>query len=284
MTKLLILDSGHNEYVKGKESKDKSLREWDWNNRFQIKLKARAEAHGILVYLTNPSPSKKDEIGLSTRCKLANNHWVSKGKPSSLFLSIHGNAASVLTARGVEVFTSKKCSSNSTKASKLVCNYIYKDISKLDSKFRNRGPKQENYSVLTGTSMPAILVENAFYSNIDDLKLMKNNLDSFVEANLKGVCEYFSIKYTAPTVSKPSTSTSNTYYRVVCGFFTSRDNANIRVNEIKKRGYEPFLVPHTSSGNKGFRVIAVSDTSKSYAESCAGKLKDFGAFVDIYKA
>ena len=39
--KLLILDSGHNEYVQGKEAPDKSLREWAFNNEMQYKIKKR---------------------------------------------------------------------------------------------------------------------------------------------------------------------------------------------------------------------------------------------------
>lgn len=37
--KLLILDSGHNEYVAGKEAPDKSLREWEFNKDIQNRLK-----------------------------------------------------------------------------------------------------------------------------------------------------------------------------------------------------------------------------------------------------
>jgi len=39
MVNLVILDSGHTENVSGKESPDKTLREWDFNNQMQYKLK-----------------------------------------------------------------------------------------------------------------------------------------------------------------------------------------------------------------------------------------------------
>ena len=41
MSNLVILDSGHAEYVEGKQAPDKSLREWDFNNQMQYKLKKR---------------------------------------------------------------------------------------------------------------------------------------------------------------------------------------------------------------------------------------------------
>ena len=39
MANLIILYSGHAEKVSGKQSPDKSLREWDFNNQIQYKLK-----------------------------------------------------------------------------------------------------------------------------------------------------------------------------------------------------------------------------------------------------
>ena len=58
MANLIILDSGHAEKVSGKQSPDKTLREWDFNNQIQYKLKKRCEDHNIKVYLTNPSPTQ----------------------------------------------------------------------------------------------------------------------------------------------------------------------------------------------------------------------------------
>ena len=53
--------------------------------------------------------------------------------------------------------------------------------------------------------MPSILVEYAFYTNADDLKILKNNKDSLVEATIKGICRYFGITYKAPqTIVTPT--------------------------------------------------------------------------------
>ena len=60
MSNLVILDSGHAEYVEGKQAPDKSLREWDFNNQMQYKLEKRLEDHYISVYLNNPSPAKSN--------------------------------------------------------------------------------------------------------------------------------------------------------------------------------------------------------------------------------
>lgn len=203
MAYYVILDSGHAEKVKGKRSCDGSMYEWEFNNDMQYKLEKRLKEHGIIIYMTNPSPKGKDEIGLSKRCSLANTKWTAWGKPSNcLFISIHSNAhlSTWSSARGVEVFTSNGCSSKSTKASQCVCEEIYKGVkSNLDSKFLNRGNKKENYTVITKTNMPAILIEYGFYTNKSDLAILKNNRNDLVEYTVKGICKHFGITYKKPT-------------------------------------------------------------------------------------
>ena len=43
--------------------------------------------------------------------------------------------------------------------------------------------------------MPSVLCEYAFYSNLDDLKILKNNRSELVEATVKAICQYFGIEY-----------------------------------------------------------------------------------------
>lgn len=207
--KLLILDSGHNEYVAGKRSPDNSLLEWSFNNDMQKLIKSRAEAHGIEVYLTNPSPAKKDEIGLSTRCKLANNYWVNKNKPTALFVSLHANAFGTgwTSANGTEVFVCKNASSSSVNAGKLINNQIVKDLGTTDRTF-GKGVKYNDYFVIKNTNMPGVLIEYGFYSNKQEVEILKNKKPELAESTIKGICAYFGIKYVPPT-SNNTTTTSN---------------------------------------------------------------------------
>ena len=195
--KLLILDSGHNEYVHGKEAPDKSLREWIFNNEMQYKIKKRAEDHGITVYLTNPDPAKKDEIGLAKRANLANDYWVKNEKPQALFVSIHANAYGndFNQARGTETYTGKNCSKNSINAATYVQEEIFKCIKAIDFNAKDRGVKSENFTVIYKAAMPSILIEYAFYTNQDDLKILKDKKDDLVEATIKGLCRYFGVTY-----------------------------------------------------------------------------------------
>lgn len=210
---LLILDAGHNEYVAGKRSPDNSLLEWSFNDEMQKLIKARAEEHGIEVYLTNPSPAKKDEIGLATRCNLANTYWKNKNKPTTLFVSIHANAYGTgwTTANGTEVFVCNNASSSSVNAGKLINNQIVKDLGTTDRTF-GKGVKYSDFYVVKNTSMPAVLIEYGFYSNKQEVEILKNKKPELTEATIKGICTHFGIKYVPPaSSSNGDTSTpSNT--------------------------------------------------------------------------
>ena len=201
---LIILDSGHNEHVQGKQAPDGSMREWEFNNDMQYRLKPRLEALGFEVYLTNPSPAKKNEIGLSARASAANNYWTKKSKPNALFVSLHANAFGVWTnANGVEVFHSKNASNKSKEAAKIMCKHIHSTLKALRPDSVNRGVKSENFTVIYKAAMPSILIEYAFYTNKKDLAILKNNRDKLAEATIKAICEHFNVKYneSAPNVS-----------------------------------------------------------------------------------
>ena len=242
---LLILDSGHAKNTAGKKAFDNSLYEWDFNNKMQYLLKTRAEAHGITVKLTNPSPGTVSDISLTTRANTANNFYKNLNIPKAIMISLHANAygADFNSARGVEVYHASNASNNSKNLAKYICDNIYSDVKAIDTGFKNRGVKCQDFTVIYKTITPAVLVEYGFYSNKDDLKILKNNQNELVEATLKGICKYFNIKYQEPKkeVVKTDSTASNTYYRVIAGSYTNKTNADKLVTELKNKGYNAFI-------------------------------------------
>lgn len=75
-----------------------------------------------------------------------------------------------------------------------------------------------------------------------------------------------------------------TFYRVVTGSYSDRDNAIVEQNKLKKIGYDSFLV--TAEVNKKiiFRVVAESFEDKKDAENLIAQLKKKGydPFIVIY--
>ena len=244
--KLLILDSGHAEKVAGKRNEKQNFFEWKFNDEMQYKIKKRAEEHGITVYLTNPNPKGIDEIGLAKRATLANNYWTKNNKPKAIFISLHGNAVDNASVRGTETYHAKNASTTSKNFAKTLNDEIVKTMKSLDKNAKDRGVKSENFTVIYKASMPSVLVEYGFYSNLDDLKILKNNQDDLTEATIKAICTYFGVQYKA---KKVTTTTSNTntsvntstkteiWHRVVCGSFKSEEAAKARIKELEAKGF-----------------------------------------------
>lgn len=200
---LLLLDSGHAKNTAGKKSPDNSFYEWDFNSKMQYQIKKRAEDHGIHVYLSNPNPDKVSDIPLSTRASNMNSYWTSKGKPKALMISIHANAygGDFNNARGTETFIASNASSNSKNFAKKVNNEIVNTMRSLDSGAKDRGVKTEDFTVIYKTHTPTCLIEYGFYTNKDDLYILKNKQDKLVEATIKAICSYFNVQYKAPEVN-----------------------------------------------------------------------------------
>ena len=231
---LLILDAGHAKDTKGKNNLKESFYEWEFNNDIQYKIKSRCEDLGITVFLTNPNPSDVSDIALSTRASLANDYWLRKSKPKSMFISLHANAFSSDTARGTETYIAKNASTTSKNFAKVLNDNIVNTMKQLDSGAKDRGVKTENFTVIYKAAMPSVLVEYGFYTNLNDLKILKNNRNELVEATVKAICDYFGVTYKVDT--NKNTTSENIFYRVVAGSYSNKSNAEAQVNLLKAKG------------------------------------------------
>ena len=231
---LLILDAGHAKDTKGKNNLKENFYEWEFNNDMQYKIKSRCEDLGITVFLTNPNPSTVSDIALSTRASLANDYWLRKSKPKSMFISLHANAFSSDTARGTETYIAKNASTTSKNFAKVLNDNIVKVMKSIDPTAKDRGVKSEKFTVIYKAAMTSVLVEYGFYTNLNDLKILKNNRNELVEATVKAICDYFGVAYKVDT--NKNTTSENIFYRVVAGSYSNRSNAEAQVNLLKAKG------------------------------------------------
>jgi N-acetylmuramoyl-L-alanine amidase len=107
-------------------------------------------------------------------------------------------------------------------------------MKQIDSGAKDRGVKTENFTVIYKAAMPSVLVEYGFYTNLNDLKILKNNRDELVEATVKAICDYFGVTYKVDT--NKNTTSENIFYRVVAGSYSNRSNAEAQVNLLKAKG------------------------------------------------
>ena len=209
--------------TKGKNNAKENFYECQYNNDMQYKIKARCEDHNIKVFLTNPNPAAVSDINLSTRASLANDYWLRNSKPKSMFISIHANAFSNASARGTETYVAKNASTISKDFAKVLNDNIVKAMKEIDPTSKDRGVKSENFTVIYKASMPSVLCEYGFYSNLDDLKILKKNKAELVEATEKAISSYFNIEYKEKTIKKENNSS---LYAVCVGAYKDKNNAN----------------------------------------------------------
>lgn len=191
MSKTICIDAGHG----GKDSGavGNGLLEKDIVLNIAKILKEQLLEKGFNVCMTREDDTF---VELKDRCIIANK------QKADIFVSIHCNSAENKSAFGFEIFHTQ----GSIQGQKLSAD-IKLSINENKELIRaDRGIKTANFTVLTGTNMPAVLVETAFISNIEDSKILKAKQSEFATAICKGICSYFGIKNTK-TVEKSTSAT-----------------------------------------------------------------------------
>lgn len=187
---LVCIDPGHAKNTAGKRSFDGSLLEYEFNRDVAKRLKYQLERHGVKVIYSCDLETDKD-ISLSERCRTANN------AKADLFISIHANAYGITwnSANGWEIFHHE----NSTNGKRLA-EVIHKtSIPYLG--LRDRGIKTSDFTVLTKTSMPSVLIEHGFYTNKEECAKLKDAefREKCAIADTKGILSHLGITWTEET-------------------------------------------------------------------------------------
>ena len=103
--------------------------------------------------------------------------------------------------------------------------------------WRDRGAKErKDLYFLSETYAPAILIEVCFIDSKEDMQKLMKNLDKVANAIVKGI--------TGKTVAQKEVKepvSKGKYFRVVTGSFKDRENAEKRVSELKKKGFDSFI-------------------------------------------
>jgi N-acetylmuramoyl-L-alanine amidase len=183
--KLICIDPGHAASTAGKRSPDGSLREYEFNRAVARRLAYHLERHGLKTMYSCNIDSQED-ASTADRCKTANN------AKADLFVSIHANAYGDgwNDANGWEIYFS----TGSTKG-KTLADAIHspsKDLGLTD-----RGVKAGDWYVIKYTSMPAVLVEHEFMTNLAGAEKLKaaDWRDKWAAADAKGILNYLGIAW-----------------------------------------------------------------------------------------
>lgn len=193
---LILIDNGHGKETPGKCSPDGSLKEYAWTREVARMVCDILQAEGYNAKLLVP---EEGDVSLEQRCIRANLN----DKRKSILISIHVNAAGNdgrwRNARGWRIFTTRGITEADTLAE---CIW---QRAKQEFKFpltvgsysnQKYGHDWENdFYIIKKTYMPAVLVENFFQDNQEDVAYLKTDAAKVAcaEVIVDGVKDYLKI-------------------------------------------------------------------------------------------
>ena len=221
----IVIDPGHGGHDPG--ARVNGISEAELVLDVATRLEALLEKQGVEVVLTRRTNAY---VALEERTSIANR------SDADLFLSIHANASTAASARGVETYflnfapnpeaeaLAARENSGSAKSMRhlphivqaitlnnkldesrdfatIVQSTLYRELRKSNKTLKNLGVKQAPFMVLVGAEMPSVLAEISFMSNNAEATLLKTERykQQIAEALVAGIMRYqSSLKKGAP--------------------------------------------------------------------------------------
>ena len=177
---LIILDAGHGGTDEG--AKIHYFMEKKLTLMTTLLLRKHLNEMGYRVIMTR---SKDVFIPLNRRVSIAN-----KTK-AVLFVSVHYNSSPSPDAHGIEVFYHSGSDHKKAQQSRALGSSILKELIG-QTHALSRGVKNGNFHVIRETSMPAVLVEGGFMTNIEERSNLRDKkyLDQIAKGVALGIDKY----------------------------------------------------------------------------------------------
>lgn len=191
----VLIDNGHGVETPGKRSPDGRLKEYIYTREIADRVVDRLKKAGIDAIRIVP---EETDIPLSVRVERANRVYEESGK-KAILISIHCNAmgsgAEWMPARGWSVFVGGNASLKSKRFATEMAQVA------LAKKVKVRQPSKEelfwtaDLYICRKTNCPAVLVENFFQDNEDDVKylLSEEGKQCVTDITVEGIRNYLKI-------------------------------------------------------------------------------------------
>ena len=193
----ILLDNGHGIDTPGKRSPDGHFREYAYNRYLAFLIRERLLALDLDAQLVVP---EREDISLKERCRRVNAICRQLGSDQVILLSIHVNAAgngqNWLDARGWSCFTTR----GKTKAD-VLATCLYEAAKnhltgmKIRTDFSDGDPDiEKDFYIIRHTSCPAVLTENLFMDNREDVAFLESEegARAIVNLHVDGILQYIS--------------------------------------------------------------------------------------------
>lgn len=207
---IILIDNGHGDNTLGKQSpilKDSGLdisseftekgrfKEWKYTRVIASMISEKLKSMGYDARLV---VTEDKDISLAERIRRVNTICNKVGASKVLLISVHANAvgdsSQWMNGKGWEAYTTRGKTKSDTLA-----EFLYKRASKnMDGrKIREDWTdgdrdKEADFYVIKKSYCPAVLTENFFYDNKDDLKYLTSDegIHAVVRTHVEGIIDY----------------------------------------------------------------------------------------------
>ena len=195
---IILLDNGHGFDTPGKCSPDGFFREYAYNRYLAFRIREQLSALGLDARLLVP---EREDISLPERCRRVNKICECFGSNQVILVSIHVNAAGNgqhwMEARGWSCYTSRGNTAADALATELYeAAKTHLPGHRLRTDYTDGDPDlEENLYILRHTSCPAVLTENLFMDNRDDVAFLESSegAQAIVDLHIEGICRFLSL-------------------------------------------------------------------------------------------
>lgn len=199
----ILIDNGHGNNTSGKRSPysqnkvspNISFYEYKWNREI---TKPIVDGLKEMGYNADLLVTEDIDISLTERASRVNKVCAEYGSGNVILISVHANAAGNgqkwMTAKGWSAFTTKGNTKSDT-----IAEYLYAEAEKnfVGRKIRtdnSDGDKdwETNFYICQKSKCPAVLTENFFYDNEDDVKyiLSEEGRKAVIKTHIDGIINY----------------------------------------------------------------------------------------------
>ena len=189
---IILIDNGHGINTPGKCSPDGRFKEYAWAREIAKMLYNRLKDS----YTTKLITPEDVDISLATRVKRVNDVCLEHGAKNVLLISIHTDAAGAdgkwHNARGF----SARVGTNASSRSKKLASCLWSRAIEMGLKGNRCVPNEkyiaQNLYILKYTHCPAVLTENLFQDNKEDVDflLSAEGKKKIVDMHVKGIIDY----------------------------------------------------------------------------------------------
>ena len=189
---IILLDNGHGVNTPGKQSPDGLLKEYAYTREIVKRIFNSLKELGYEPYILVP---ETDDVSLSMRVKRANNIYNASNK-KAILISVHCNAAGAdgkwHSAKGWSVFVAQNASANSKKLADCLKKAADDEKLKVRLQHSNKSYWVQSLAVCRDTNCPAVLTENMFQDNKEDVEflLSEDGKKKITELHVNGIINY----------------------------------------------------------------------------------------------